>query len=93
MTLNLDLKVQNGEWKLGVKLFLDSDPASLPRRRLGPLRASALARWKGLVRLRSNILNLWNFPPILKQPLSDESAAYPTRFAIGAVSRRSRPAK
>lgn len=37
--------------------------------------------------LRSIFLNLWNFPPILKQPLSDESAAYPLGFAINVVSR------
>lgn len=37
--------------------------------------------------LRSKFLNLWNFPPIQKQPLADESAAYPTGFAISGVSR------
>lgn len=72
---------------MGVKLFLDYDPAFLLQQRLGPLRANAEARGKDLTRLRSKILNLWNFPPILKQPLSDESAAYPTGFSISAVSR------
>lgn len=44
----MDLKVQNGEWKLEVKLFLDYDPASPPQQRLGPLRAVAGGMGKGL---------------------------------------------